>query len=227
DTNTKVPGLGDIPLLGGLFKVRNGTRSKTDLYIVVTPTIIKRGDLGLASASASTLQAHDEATIAPTAFAPPAQQAAAPTPLAPADPAPPIAAATSADRAASPAVATPPALTQAPAPAPPHVRRAASGPVSVQIGAFAAADMAQRALSETADALPDQLAGKSRKVEAASKDGRAFYRASIGGFASKADAAAFCQAMKGLGKACFVSNRRERAGLRDLDMRPAISARSS
>jgi general secretion pathway protein D len=38
----KIPGLGDVPVLGELFRMRRGTRSKTDLYIVVTPRIVKR-----------------------------------------------------------------------------------------------------------------------------------------------------------------------------------------
>ena len=40
----KVPGLGDVPLLGELFKSENSNNSKTDLYIVVTPHIVRRGE---------------------------------------------------------------------------------------------------------------------------------------------------------------------------------------
>jgi len=43
-TKDKVPGLGDIPAVGGLFRLHKGTHSKTELYIVVTPHIIKRGE---------------------------------------------------------------------------------------------------------------------------------------------------------------------------------------
>jgi general secretion pathway protein D len=39
-----VPGLGDIPGAGALFRYTNGTSSKTELYIVVTPHIVKRGE---------------------------------------------------------------------------------------------------------------------------------------------------------------------------------------
>jgi len=46
DTVSKVPILGDIPLLGWLFKTRNTTRQKTNLLILLTPKIIKNpGDL--------------------------------------------------------------------------------------------------------------------------------------------------------------------------------------
>lgn len=44
-TRDKVPGLGDIPLVGGLFRVHKGTNAKTELYIVVTPHIVRRGDV--------------------------------------------------------------------------------------------------------------------------------------------------------------------------------------
>ena len=43
-TNSKVPVVGDIPLAGELFHLRKGTRSKTQLYIVVTPHIVHRGE---------------------------------------------------------------------------------------------------------------------------------------------------------------------------------------
>jgi general secretion pathway protein D len=38
--HNKIPGLGDVPLLGELFKSENTSSSKTDLYIVVTPHIV-------------------------------------------------------------------------------------------------------------------------------------------------------------------------------------------
>jgi general secretion pathway protein D len=38
----KVPGIGDVPLIGGLFKRISTTSQKTNLYIVVTPHIIPR-----------------------------------------------------------------------------------------------------------------------------------------------------------------------------------------
>jgi len=43
-TTQKVPGLSDIPLAGQLLDLRTGTRSKTELYIVVTPHVIRRGE---------------------------------------------------------------------------------------------------------------------------------------------------------------------------------------
>jgi general secretion pathway protein D len=43
-TRSKIPGLGDIPIAGQLFSLSRGTRSKTELYIVVTPRVVRRGD---------------------------------------------------------------------------------------------------------------------------------------------------------------------------------------
>ena len=41
-TKTKVPLLGDIPLLGQAFRTDRKTNSRTELYIVVTPHIVRR-----------------------------------------------------------------------------------------------------------------------------------------------------------------------------------------
>ena len=38
---SKVPLLGDIPFVGNFFKVERSTRSKTELYIVITPRIVR------------------------------------------------------------------------------------------------------------------------------------------------------------------------------------------
>jgi pilus assembly protein CpaC len=37
---SKIPGIGDIPILGNLFKTRSTTRSNTDLLVFVTPHVI-------------------------------------------------------------------------------------------------------------------------------------------------------------------------------------------
>ena len=41
-TTYKIPGLGDIPLIGGIFNRISTTTQKTNLYIVVTPHIVPR-----------------------------------------------------------------------------------------------------------------------------------------------------------------------------------------
>ena len=40
-TKSKIPLLGDIPLAGQLFRLERSTRSKTELYIVITPHIVR------------------------------------------------------------------------------------------------------------------------------------------------------------------------------------------
>lgn len=40
-TKSKVPLLGDVPLVGNLFKLDRSTRTKTELYIVITPHIVR------------------------------------------------------------------------------------------------------------------------------------------------------------------------------------------
>jgi pilus assembly protein CpaC len=49
-TFEKIPGLGDIPLLGKLFQSRALTKSKTELLVVVTPRIVTPNEPGHAPA---------------------------------------------------------------------------------------------------------------------------------------------------------------------------------
>jgi general secretion pathway protein D len=48
--HNKLPGVGDVPLLGELFRSENTTRAKTDLYIVVTPHVVRGADPAAAAA---------------------------------------------------------------------------------------------------------------------------------------------------------------------------------
>ena len=45
----KVPGLGDIPILGYLFKSRAYTKDQTELVVMVTPQIVRRDSTGVSS----------------------------------------------------------------------------------------------------------------------------------------------------------------------------------
>jgi general secretion pathway protein D len=45
NSHSKVPLLGDVPVVGQLFRKDSATRSKTELYIVVTPHIVHRAGL--------------------------------------------------------------------------------------------------------------------------------------------------------------------------------------
>ena len=44
NNETKVPGLGDIPLLGWLFKTETDANQKTNLYVFITPRVIKTAE---------------------------------------------------------------------------------------------------------------------------------------------------------------------------------------
>jgi hypothetical protein len=43
----KIPGLGDIPILGYLFKSRMYQKNQTELVVMITPSIIRRGGTGV------------------------------------------------------------------------------------------------------------------------------------------------------------------------------------
>ncbi len=46
DSMRKIPGIGDIPILGWLFKSRALQKNQTELVVMITPVIIKRGQMG-------------------------------------------------------------------------------------------------------------------------------------------------------------------------------------
>jgi len=48
---TKVPVLGDVPLIGGLFRRDDRSKKKVDLVILLTPTVVAPGDAAAMSAS--------------------------------------------------------------------------------------------------------------------------------------------------------------------------------
>jgi general secretion pathway protein D len=65
ETNSKVPVLGDIPILGYLFKDKGTTHDKINLVIMLTPYIIeKSGDLSALRAQLTELDAIQERYIA-------------------------------------------------------------------------------------------------------------------------------------------------------------------
>jgi outer membrane biosynthesis protein TonB len=115
----------------------------------------------------------------------PAQQAArTPPPAAPARPAP------SQQAAATPA--------QRPAPA-------ATGGVSAQLGAFGSEATARDAWNRYRAAAPAAFSGQSPSISTVERDGKTFYRLRTGGFASRADAQAFCSRASAAGAQCIVA----------------------
>ena len=49
ETMSKIPGLGDIPILGKLFKSRAYQKSQSELVVMITPHIVRSGSVGVAS----------------------------------------------------------------------------------------------------------------------------------------------------------------------------------
>ena len=158
------------------------------------------------------------APAAPPAAAPVAKQELRPAqnvppPPAAQQPAPKAAAVAPAPKPAPPpakvAVVTPPPkpaekpapVTEKPAAKPVAV---AAGGAAVQIGAVSSPALADKTWTEAVAAAPGLAAGKGKGVEKVEKDGKTLYRTSVTGFASRADAAAFCARLKTAGKACFV-----------------------
>ena len=87
---------------------------------------------------------------------------------------------------------------------PPPTALSASGKAVVQIGAFSSSVLADKGYADVSAALPTQMTGKSKHVQPLDKDGTTLYRTWLSGFATRADAQAFCEALKAKGKACLV-----------------------
>ncbi len=47
DSMRKIPGIGDIPVLGWLFKSKSLQKNQTELVVMITPVIIRRGQMGV------------------------------------------------------------------------------------------------------------------------------------------------------------------------------------
>ena len=124
-----------------------------------------------------------------------------PKPAAKVEPKPaPAAAAKAATPPAKPAPAKPEAAkSAAPAPA-----AKSAGIAAVQIGAFSSQALADKGWSDATALAPGAAAGKGKSVEKVDKDGKTLFRTQVTGFASRADATAFCDKLKAAGKACFV-----------------------
>ena len=138
------------------------------------------------------------AALKPAIVTPPAKVAPAPVQKTP----PPVAKPTPVKTAPPPqpkAVVPPPAKAAAPEP-----KAAASGGAAVQIGAVSSTSLADKAWSEAVAASPGLGAGKGKSVEKIEKNGGTLYRTAVTGFASRADAQAFCSKLQAAGKSCFV-----------------------
>jgi pilus assembly protein CpaC len=103
----KVPGLGDIPVLGLLFKSRAYQKDQTELVVMVTPQIVRRGSTGVSQGLPSLVEPFMDPN--PTPIAPPAPYVGSPV-------YPPKGGSTS--PAPAPQPSAPPAQKNAPMPQP-------------------------------------------------------------------------------------------------------------
>ena len=74
----------------------------------------------------------------------------------------------------------------------------------MQIGAFSSQAQVESGWSDAARISPAGITGKSRRVEPIERGGQTLYRTAVTGFATRADAAAFCNQLKAAGKNCFI-----------------------
>ncbi|MFN3522643.1 MAG: SPOR domain-containing protein [Phenylobacterium sp.] len=136
--------------------------------------------------------------------APSTQVAQAPAPLPPAQPASKAAELKPAQPAPAPKAAAPAPKTPAPAAAAPKPAVVSGGAAGVQIGAFSSKALADAGWNDAARIAPGAIAGKGKTVEPVQVNGSTLYRTTVTGFGSKAEAKAFCDALKAAGKNCFV-----------------------
>jgi pilus assembly protein CpaC len=56
NTMQKIPGIGDVPVLGYLFKSRAYQKNQTELVVMITPTIIRKGSTGVSEGLPSLIE---------------------------------------------------------------------------------------------------------------------------------------------------------------------------
>jgi pilus assembly protein CpaC len=75
-TIQKTPGIGDIPILGYLFKSRAYQKNETELVVMVTPTIVRRGSTGVSQGLPALVEPYLQAP--PKTLPPPAPYTGSP-----------------------------------------------------------------------------------------------------------------------------------------------------
>ena len=201
-----------------VYKEEQGQPMET---VPAAPTFTKGPEAPQARPTAPvTVAQAPPAQVAPAAAAPairPAIPAAAPPTAAQTAAAATIGGATPTPKTAPPPAKVEPVAPKAvtPAPKPPapvakaetpkaEAAKPATGGAVVQIGAVSSKDLAEKAWKDAVAVAPGLSAGKGKGVEPIEKNGGTLYRTSVTGFASKADAQAFCAKLQAAGKSCFV-----------------------
>jgi hypothetical protein len=88
--------------------------------------------------------------------------------------------------------------------APPAPFSAVHGAALVQFGAFSSQDLAGEEWSKLSVKFGADMTGKGKVVEAVERNGKTLFRGAVSGFASRADAVAFCVKLKAAGHDCIV-----------------------
>ena len=162
----KVPGLGDIPVLGMLFKSRAYTKDQTELVVMVTPQIVRRDSTGVSSGLPSLVEPFMAPNEKP--LAPPAPYVGSPHPQT-----------KSGGRAAADAnapqqvpdpVPSTPIQSAVPLPAPPAAPAAAPAQPQVDKKALEAAKKAAEAAEKQRVADEKRKAEEARQMEKAEKE---------------------------------------------------------
>jgi hypothetical protein len=77
------------------------------------------------------------------------------------------------------------------------------GPV-VQIGAYSSAALSNQGYADVSRLMVGQMGGKAKHMMTIDHGGATLFRTWVSGFATRAEANAFCAALKAHGKPCFV-----------------------
>ena len=107
-----------------------------------------------------------------------------------------------APRSAVPAAIAPAARSGAAVPAP---VTPAAGSAQVQLAALVSEELAMSEWSRLSRKMPDLLGGRHPSVLKSEHDGKTFFRLRTGGFASAAQAGAFCEQIRLKGNGCTVA----------------------
>jgi hypothetical protein len=124
----------------------------------------------------------------------------------PAEPPPAVVAATPVPTPVPTTPPTPAAPPPPPAPKPAPNKAAPTGHVEVQLAAMDTDALAHAEWARLSHKAPTLFADRTPAVSTAALAGKTFYRLRTGGFATIADATAFCARVKAVGGACNIAS---------------------
>ena len=176
---SKIPGIGDIPILGALFRSKGHQKNQTELVVMITPIIIRKGQMGVSEGLPSPVEPYlgrpDKVVPNPDAYIGSPRYPVAPGTARPAggsqEPAPqgPVAPAN-----LHPAATTPAAAQSTPQQARPVQQVAAPARAVTPVPAPAAVEPAPPVMTkEQMKALAKQREEQQKAEEAAAKQRRA------------------------------------------------------